>query len=91
MAISLAPPPSSSNPLVYYPRFPLDLTSVLTFLEPLAMSEVSARSVFQQLCRVQHYTGEFTQVPASSVDVGREAGSWVITKPLPLYPRGMSE
>lgn len=91
------PPPLSFPPFYPLPplplsihihRFPLDLTSVLNFLEPLAMDGVSARSVFQCLCRVQHYTDDFTQVPAHSVDVGNEAGSWIITKPLPLYLRG---
>ena len=81
-------PPSSPSPLLPPCRFPLDLTSVLTFLEPLALSDVSARSVFQLLSRVPHYTEDFTQVPTNSVDVGMGAGTWVITKPLPLYHRG---
>ena len=52
------------------------------------MNEVSARSVFQLLSRLEHYTADFSLVPASSVGVGKEAGSWVITRQLSLYPRG---
>lgn len=68
-------------------KFPLDLTSVLRFLEPLAREEISAGNVFQLLRRVQHYTDDFTHISASNIDVGTEAGSWLITKPLSLYPR----
>ena len=61
---------------------------MLGFLEPLAMDETSAHHVFRLLCQLQHYSDDFTRVPAHSVDVGRQPGSWIITKPLPLYPRG---
>lgn len=88
-SLPLHPSPLPLSPPSLPSRFPLDFTSVLHFLEPLAMTEPSAREVFQLLHhQIKHYTDDFTHISPHRVDVGREAGSWVITQPLPLYPRG---
>lgn len=71
--------------------FPLNLTSVMSFLDPLASSQVSARRLFQLLHRLQSYTMDLTLIPPDSIAMGKEAGLWVITKSLRLYHKGIKE
>ncbi len=52
------------------------------------MDDISAQNVFHQLSKMEQYTDDFTHIPSSNIDLGEEAGSWILTQPLHLYPRG---